>query len=107
MATLTKRQRKDVTDIVGASPNLAVIPNSVPLPDPSSITLERPVDRGIVVAANDFDSIFAMNRIVAAISAKAKNYPVRLGGVIANRSDATDQIEKLRSTTQSRHFSSR
>jgi light-independent protochlorophyllide reductase subunit L len=51
-------------------------------------------DRGLVVAANDFDSIFAMNRIVAAIAAKARNYPVRLGGVIANRSDATDQIEK-------------
>jgi light-independent protochlorophyllide reductase subunit L len=51
-------------------------------------------DRGLIVAANDFDSIFAMNRIVAAIAAKAKNYPVRLGGVIANRSDATDQIEK-------------
>ena len=51
-------------------------------------------DRGIIVAANDFDSIFAMNRIVQAISAKAKNYPVRLGGVIANRSAATDQIDK-------------
>ncbi len=52
-------------------------------------------DRGLIVAANDFDSIFAMNRIVAAISAKAKNYPVRLGGVIANRSAATDQIDKF------------
>ncbi|MEO1245782.1 MAG: ferredoxin:protochlorophyllide reductase (ATP-dependent) iron-sulfur ATP-binding protein [Pseudomonadota bacterium] len=50
-------------------------------------------DRALVVAANDFDSIFAMNRIVQAISAKAKNYKVRLGGVIANRSAATDQIE--------------
>ena len=35
-----------------------------------------------------------MNRIVQAIGAKAKNYNVRLGGVIANRSDAVDQIEK-------------
>ncbi len=51
-------------------------------------------DRALIVAANDFDSIFAMNRIVAAIAAKAKNYDVRLGGVIANRSKATDQIEK-------------
>jgi poly(glycerol-phosphate) alpha-glucosyltransferase len=51
VATLTTRQRTDVTHIVGASPNLVVIPNSVPLPDPSSITLERPVERGIVVAA--------------------------------------------------------
>lgn len=50
-------------------------------------------ERALIVTANDFDSIFAMNRIVAAISAKAKNYKVRLGGVIANRSAATDQID--------------
>jgi light-independent protochlorophyllide reductase subunit L len=50
--------------------------------------------RAVVVAANDFDSIFAMNRIVAAINAKAKNYGVRLAGVIANRSRETDQIDK-------------
>jgi light-independent protochlorophyllide reductase subunit L len=56
-------------------------------------------DRGIVVAANDFDSIFAMNRIVAAIKAKSKNYPVRLGGVIVNRSAATDQVEKFNKAT--------
>ena len=56
-------------------------------------------DRGLIVAANDFDSIFAMNRIVAAISAKAKNYPVRLGGVIANRSAGTDQIDKYNART--------
>jgi light-independent protochlorophyllide reductase subunit L len=51
-------------------------------------------DRALIVAANDFDSIFAMNRIVAAIKAKAKNYDVRLGGVICNRSAETDQIDK-------------
>jgi light-independent protochlorophyllide reductase subunit L len=56
-------------------------------------------DRGIVVAANDFDSIFAMNRIVVAIQAKAKNYNVRIGGVIVNRSDATDQIERYNART--------
>lgn len=50
--------------------------------------------RALVVAANDFDSIFAMNRIVAAIQAKSKNYQVRLGGVIANRSAATDEIDR-------------
>jgi light-independent protochlorophyllide reductase subunit L len=55
--------------------------------------------RGVIVAANDFDSIFAMNRIVAAIKAKAKNYDVRLGGVICNRSAATDQIEKFNAAT--------
>ena len=52
-------------------------------------------ERALIVAANDFDSIFAMNRIVQAISAKAKNYKVRLGGVIANRSKDTDQIDKF------------
>jgi light-independent protochlorophyllide reductase subunit L len=52
-------------------------------------------DRALVVTANDFDSIFAMNRIVAAILAKSKNYGVRLGGVIANRSAATDQIDRF------------
>ena len=51
-------------------------------------------DRAMIVTANDFDSIFAMNRIVQAIGAKAKNYNVRLGGVIANRSKDTDQIDK-------------
>jgi light-independent protochlorophyllide reductase subunit L len=56
-------------------------------------------DRGIIVTANDFDSIFAMNRIVAAIRAKSRNYGVRLGGVIANRSSATDQLDKYNAKT--------
>ena len=52
-------------------------------------------ERAVIVTANDFDSIFAMNRIVQAINAKAKNYDVRVGGVIANRSDATDEIDRF------------
>ncbi|MFZ4601237.1 MAG: ferredoxin:protochlorophyllide reductase (ATP-dependent) iron-sulfur ATP-binding protein [Alphaproteobacteria bacterium] len=52
-------------------------------------------ERALIVTANDFDSIFAMNRIVAAIRAKSKNYDVRLGGVIANRSDGTDEIDRF------------
>ena len=56
-------------------------------------------ERGIVVAANDFDSIFAMNRIVQAIGAKAKNYDVRIGGVIVNRSAATDQVDRFNAAT--------
>jgi light-independent protochlorophyllide reductase subunit L len=56
-------------------------------------------ERALIVTANDFDSIFAMNRIVAAIAAKAKNYEVRLGGVIANRSAATDQLDKYNAAT--------
>jgi len=64
-------------------------------------------ERGLVVAANDFDSIFAMNRIIAAIKAKSKNYPVRLGGVICNRSAGTDQIDRFNAASGMRtlaHF---
>ena len=64
-------------------------------------------DRALIVAANDFDSIFAMNRIVQAIGAKSKNYGVRLGGVIVNRSAGTDQIDKFNAATGGRtlaHF---
>ncbi len=56
-------------------------------------------DRALIVTANDFDSIFAMNRIVAAIQAKSRNYDVRLGGVIANRSAGTDQIDRYNDAT--------
>ena len=52
-------------------------------------------EKALIVTANDFDSIFAMNRIVAAIKAKSKNYDVRVGGVIANRSKATDEIDRF------------
>jgi light-independent protochlorophyllide reductase subunit L len=51
-------------------------------------------ERALIVTANDFDSIFAMNRIIAAIRAKSKNYEVRLGGVIVNRSDGTDEVDR-------------
>lgn len=51
-------------------------------------------ERALIVTANDFDSIFAMNRIVSAIGAKSKNYEVRVGGVIANRSKDTDEIDR-------------
>jgi light-independent protochlorophyllide reductase subunit L len=52
-------------------------------------------NRALIVTANDFDSIFAMNRIVAAILAKSRNYNVRVGGVIANRSVDTDEIDRF------------
>jgi len=56
-------------------------------------------ERALIVTAYDFDSIFAMNRIISAIDAKAKNYRVRLGGVIANRSEATDEIDRFNEAT--------
>jgi light-independent protochlorophyllide reductase subunit L len=51
-------------------------------------------DRAVIVTANDFDSIYAMNRIIAAVRAKSANYKVRLAGCIANRSHATDEVDR-------------
>ncbi len=51
-------------------------------------------DRAVIVTANDFDSIYAMNRIIAAVQAKSKNYKVRLAGCIANRSKDTDEVDR-------------
>ena len=51
-------------------------------------------DRAIIVTANDFDSIYAMNRIIAAVQAKSKNYNVRLAGCIANRSKDNDEVDR-------------
>ena len=51
-------------------------------------------DRALIVTANDFDSIYAMNRIIAAVGAKAKNYDVRLAGCVANRSRDTDEVDR-------------
>ena len=51
-------------------------------------------DRALIVTANDFDSIYAMNRIIAAVHAKSKNYNVRLAGCVANRSKDTDEVDR-------------
>ena len=51
-------------------------------------------DQSMIVTANDFDSIYAMNRIIAAVQAKSKNYKVRLAGCMANRSKDTDEIDR-------------
>jgi light-independent protochlorophyllide reductase subunit L len=51
-------------------------------------------DRALIVTANDFDSIYAMNRIIAAVQAKSSNYKVRLAGCVANRSKNTDEIDR-------------
>ena len=51
-------------------------------------------DRAIIVTANDFDSIYAMNRIIAAVQAKSKDYNVRPAGCIANRSKDTDEVDR-------------
>lgn len=51
-------------------------------------------DRALIVTANDFDSIYAMNRIIAAVEAKSANYKVRLAGCVANRSRKTDEVDR-------------
>ena len=51
-------------------------------------------DRAVIVTANDFDSIYAMNRIIAAVQAKSKNYGVRLAGCVANRSETTEEVDR-------------
>jgi light-independent protochlorophyllide reductase subunit L len=51
-------------------------------------------DRALIVTANDFDSIFAMNRIVQAIGAKAKNYNVR------NPQEPTQEVHLVRTRVQ-------
>lgn len=44
-------------------------------------------DYGIIIACNDFDSIFAANRLCLAIKQKSVRYKVKLAGIIANRVD--------------------
>ena len=51
-------------------------------------------DRAVIVTANDFDSIYAMNRIIAAVQAKSTNYKVRLAGCVANRSRETNEVDR-------------
>ena len=51
-------------------------------------------DRAVIVTANDFDSIYAMNRIIAAVQAKSSNYKVQLAGCVANRSRETDEVDR-------------
>lgn len=54
-----------------------------------------------LVVTDDFDSLFAANRINAAITLKAQHYPVRLAGVVANK------CEGLALTTDSAQLSAK
>ncbi|MEM9955396.1 MAG: ferredoxin:protochlorophyllide reductase (ATP-dependent) iron-sulfur ATP-binding protein [Chloroflexota bacterium] len=44
-------------------------------------------DLGLIIACNDFDSIFAANRLCLALSQKSQRHKVKLAGIIANRVD--------------------
>ena len=44
-------------------------------------------DFGLIIACNDFDSIFAANRLCLAIAQKSQRHKVQMAGIIANRVD--------------------
>jgi light-independent protochlorophyllide reductase subunit L len=49
----------------------------------------------VIVATDDFDSIYAANRVVAAVKDKSEMYPVRLLGIIANKCSTTSRIDRF------------
>ncbi|EKD27615.1 MAG: hypothetical protein ACD_79C00654G0004 [uncultured bacterium] len=51
--------------------------------------------RAMVVATDDFDSLFAANRIINGIYEKSHMYPVRLSGIIGNRYAKKGRVEKF------------
>jgi light-independent protochlorophyllide reductase subunit L len=52
-------------------------------------------DYCIIVTDNGFDSIFAANRIAASVREKARTHPLRLAGLIGNRTAKRDLIDKF------------
>nr|YP_009185220.1 ATP-binding subunit of protochlorophyllide reductase [Bracteacoccus giganteus]ALO63495.1 ATP-binding subunit of protochlorophyllide reductase [Bracteacoccus giganteus] len=51
-------------------------------------------DYCIIVTDNGFDALFAANRIAASVREKARTHPLRLAGLIANRTAKRDLIDK-------------
>nr|AXC47282.1 ATP-binding subunit of protochlorophyllide reductase [Pediastrum duplex]QFS20076.1 ATP-binding subunit of protochlorophyllide [Pediastrum duplex] len=51
-------------------------------------------DYCIIVTDNGFDALFAANRICASVREKARTHPLRLAGLIGNRTNKRDLIEK-------------
>jgi light-independent protochlorophyllide reductase subunit L len=51
-------------------------------------------DYCLIVTDNGFDALFAANRIVASIKEKARTHPLRLAGLIGNRSSKRDLIDR-------------
>lgn len=51
-------------------------------------------DYCIIVTDNGFDALFAANRIAASVREKARSHPLRLAGLIGNRTVKRDLIEK-------------
>ena len=51
-------------------------------------------DYCLIVTDNGFDSLFAANRIAASVKEKARTHPLRLGGLVGNRTVVRDLIDK-------------
>ena len=51
-------------------------------------------DYCLIATDNGFDSLFAANRIVASVKEKARTHPLKLAGLIANRSIERDLIDQ-------------
>ena len=51
-------------------------------------------DYCIIITDNGFDALFAANRIVASVKEKARSHPLRLAGLIGNRTLKRDLIDK-------------
>ncbi len=66
-----------------------------------SVPLQH-ADYAVIVATNDFDSLFAANRIAAAVAQKGKSYPVKFAGMIANRCSKRGLIDALSSELNSK-----
>jgi len=52
-------------------------------------------DYACIIASNDFDSLFAANRIASAVVEKGRSYPVKFAGIIVNRCNDISLVEKL------------
>lgn len=51
-------------------------------------------DYCIIITDNGFDALFAANRIVASVKEKSRSHPLRLAGLIGNRCNKRDLIDK-------------
>jgi light-independent protochlorophyllide reductase subunit L len=51
-------------------------------------------DYCLIVTDNGFDALFAANRIAASVREKARTHPLRLAGLIGNRTAKRDLIDK-------------
>lgn len=51
-------------------------------------------DYCLIVTDNGFDALFAANRITASVREKARTHPLRLAGLVGNRTQTRDLIDK-------------